>query len=112
MGLCDLGKNQRWMWSDENLLLIDSQCLTVEQDLEIRPVPLFDASQSVLLLNRNSSSSESITVHWTDLDWPSNRTALVRDLWTHEDLGEFTSSYTSPPIGQHAVQMLKISPTA
>ena len=108
---CDFGKDQRWMWNEENLLLLDSQCLTVEQALEIWSVPLSDGSQSILLLNRNSSSPESLTVHWTDLDWSSNRTALVRDLWTGTDLGYFTSNYTSPPLDQHAVQMLKVTPT-
>ena len=111
LSLCDLGKNQRWMWNGENLLLVDSQCLTVEQDLEIWSVPLVDASHSVLLLNRNSQTSEPITIYWTDFGWPNNRTVLVRDLWTQMDLGHFISNYTSPPIGLHAVQMLKMTPS-
>jgi Alpha galactosidase C-terminal beta sandwich domain len=56
-----------------------------------------------------SSTSESITVHWTDLDWPTNRMALVRDLWTERDVSLLASNYTSPPIDRHAVQMLRIS---
>ncbi|CAM4837193.1 unnamed protein product, partial [Rotaria magnacalcarata] len=84
-------------------------CLTVQQKIEIWAGPLADQSQAVLLLNRNSTNSEVITVKWTDLGWPTNQWALVRDLWAQRDIGTFYGSYTSPNIESHAVQMLKIT---
>lgn len=88
------------------------RCLTVQHDLEIWSGPLSDGSKAVLLLNRNSTISESITVTWSDLGWPSNQSALVRNLWTRKDIGIFQNNYTSPNIERHGVQMLKIKQIA
>ena len=102
-----------WRWNEVDGTLRNNnndQCLTVEQNIEIWAGPLSDGSQAVLLLNRNSPSSESITVKWTDLGWPTNQWGHVRDLWARQDVGMFYGSYTSPNIEQHAVQMLKITP--
>lgn len=84
--------------------------MTVPHNIEIWAGPLFDGSQAVLLLNRNSTDSEIITVKWTDLGWSANQWALVRDLWTRQDIGLYFGSYTSPNIERHVVQMLKITP--
>ena len=102
-----------WMWNKRDGELRNTntnQCLTVQQSIEIWAGPLSDGSQAVLLLNRNSTSSEVITVKWTDLSWPANQWARVRDLWVRQDVGMFFGSYTSPNIERHAVQMLKITP--
>jgi alpha-galactosidase len=85
-----------------------NQCLTVQQSVEIWAGPLADGSQAVLLLNRNSTESEIITVQWTDLGWSANQWASVRDLWARRDLGVFYEGYISPSIERHAVQMLRI----
>ncbi|CAF1035035.1 unnamed protein product [Rotaria sordida] len=106
-------QNKYIIWNQTDGLLKNTdngQCLTVEQNIEIWAGPLSDGSQAVLLLNRNSTTTEVITVKWTDLGWPTNQWAHVRDLWARQDLGMFFSSYTSPNIERHAVQMLKITP--
>ena len=79
--------------------------------LEIWAGPLSNGSQAVLLFNRLDSGSEPITVQWSDIGIPSDRPALVRDLWAHKDLGTFIVSYTSSDIDHHAVMLLKITPT-
>ncbi|CAF1528017.1 unnamed protein product, partial [Rotaria sordida] len=56
---------------------------------------LSDGSQAVLLFNRVNSGSETITVEWSDIGFPTNHSAIVRDLWARKDLGTFTGSYTS-----------------
>lgn len=81
-----------------------------EPNTEVWAAPLSDGSKAVLLLNRASPTSEIITVTWSDLGWPANQTARVRDLWAHQDVGTFSDHYTSPSIEQHAVQMLRITP--
>jgi hypothetical protein len=65
----------------------------------------------VVLLNRGDSDSEQIRVNWTDIGFPIDHPATIRDLWAHEDLGTFTGSYTSPNINSHAVMMLNITLT-
>jgi hypothetical protein len=107
-------QNQVWIWNETDGLVRNNhneQCLTVQQDTEVWAGPLFNGSQAVVLLNRNSTNSEMITIKWTDLGWSATQPALVRDLWAQQDVGTFTGSYTSPNIERHAVQMLKITRT-
>ena len=107
-------KNQAWSWNRRNGLVRNNhngRCLTVSDELEVWAGPLSDGSQAVVLLNRAPSGNDTITVEWTDLSFPSNHSALVRDLWTRKDLGTFTGNYTSPPTEYHSSMMLKITPT-
>jgi hypothetical protein len=111
---CNKGENQAWVWNEADGTLISKQnneCLTTKGDLEIWAGPLTNGSQAVVLLNRVDSGSEPITVQWSDIGFPADRSALVRDLWARKDLGTFTGSYTSPNIDHHSVMMLKITPT-
>ena len=87
------------------------QYLTVELELEIWAGPLEGGSQAVVLLNRGDNDNEHITVKWTDIGFPADHSASVRDLWAHQDLGVFKGSFTSPMIVPHAVMMLKITLT-
>ncbi len=63
--------------------------------------------RAVVLFNRSNAHTK-ITVNFADLDLGPNVT--IRDLWTHEDLGEFTDSYTATVMRSGAV-MLKITGT-
>ncbi|CAF3423363.1 unnamed protein product, partial [Rotaria sp. Silwood2] len=47
----------------------------------------------------------------SDISFPVDRSAIVRDLWARKDLGTFSGSYTSPKIDHRAVMMLKITLT-
>ena len=111
---CNPGANQKWIWSSTDQTLRSKQtdeCLTLKPELEIWAGPLSDGSQAVVLLNRVELGSEQITVQWSDIGFPVDHPAVVRDLWTHKDLGTFTGNYTSPKIEHHSVMMLKITPT-
>ena len=81
----------------------------LKAELEVWAGPLVDGSQAVVLLNRANFGSEPITVKWTDIGFPADHVALVRDLWAGKDLGSFTGNYTSPNIDHHSVMMLKIT---
>lgn len=111
---CNKQDNQAWTWSSTDGTFRskhDSRCLTTLSELEVWAGPLKDGSQAVLLLNRKSSGSEPITVQWTDIGFPADHSAVVRDLWARNDLGTFTGNYTSPNIDPHASMMLKVTPT-
>jgi hypothetical protein len=106
--------SQAWIWNLTHGTVRNKfrdQCITVRQEHEIWAGPLSDGSQAVVLLNRADSGSESITVKWSDIGFPVDHSAVVRDLWARKDIGTFTGSYTSPNIDHHAVMMLKITPT-
>lgn len=50
-------------------------------------------ARAVLLLNRTGDPA-SIVVHWSDLGLSDSSPAAVRDLWAHNNLGSFSSSYS------------------
>ena len=110
---CNKQDNQSWRWNSTDgtvRSVHNGQCLSLQADLEVWAGPLSDGSQAVVLLNRAILGSDTMTVTWTDIGFPSDRSAVVRDLWARKDLGTFTGSYTSPKIGHHSVMMLKITP--
>ena len=103
---------QAWTWNVTDGSVRskhNGQCLTVQQELEVWAGPLLDGSQAVVLLNRGDIGSETITVEWADLSFPTNHSALVRDIWARKDVGTFTGSYISPNIEHRGVMMLKIT---
>ncbi len=111
---CNKRDNQIWIWNATDGTVRSQhsgQYLIVQQELEVWAAPLSDGSQAVVLLNRGDSNNDQITVQWTDIGFPIDHSAVVRDLWAHKDIGIFTGNYTSSKIDSHAVMMLKITPT-
>ena len=111
---CNLQDSEQWIWNSTDKTVKNKHtglCLTAQQELEVWAGPLSNNSQAVLLLNRGNIGSEPITVKWTDIGLPADKSALVRDLWARKDLGTFTGSYKSDDIPAHSVVMLKITPT-
>lgn len=109
---CEDHPSQIWSWNTTDGTVRSNssdKCLTVPMELEVWSGPLTGGSQAVVLLNRADSGSEEMTVKWIDIGFPSNRSAKVRDLWAHRDLGIFTNNYTSPKIDSHTVIMLNIT---
>jgi len=62
------------------------------------------AERAVVLFNR-SSAPASISVKWTDLNLEGS--ASVRDLWSHTNLGNMATMYTSA-VPSHGVVMIKV----
>ncbi len=105
---------EKWIWdATEGTVRSRSsdKCLTVPLELEVWAGPLSGGSQAVVLLNRGGGGSEEITVKWSDIGFPVDHPAVVRDLWVRKDIGIFTGNYTSPKIDSHAVMMLNITLT-
>lgn len=88
---------------------LSDQCLTVPLEFEVWVGPLSDGSQAVILLNRGDNRNEEITVKWTDIGFPDDHLANVRNLWARKDLGIFRENSTSSNIDSHAVMMLNIT---
>ena len=106
--------NQNWIWNETDGTVrskSSGECLTVALEHEIWAGPLEGGSQAVVLLNRGLSDNEQISVKWTDIGFPANQPALVRDLWARRDLGTFTGLFTSTNLSSHAVMMLNITLT-
>ncbi len=111
---CSQQDGQTWIWDKTDGTIRSKQngeCLSVRQEIEVWAGPLSDGSQAVVLLNRADNGSEPITVKWSDIGFPVDHSAVVRDLWARKDIGTFIGNYTSPNIDNHAVMMLKITPS-
>ena len=63
--------------------------------------------KAVCCLNRSTNSSQTITVPWSAIGL-SNRPALVRDLFQHANVGNFTDSY-SVTLGPQDCQLVTIT---
>ncbi len=77
-------------------------------DLEVWARPLEGGNRSAVLLNRGTVE-KSITVKWGDVDYPSQMSADVRDLWQKKDLGKFEGEF-SAPVAPHSAVMITIKP--
>jgi alpha-galactosidase len=77
-------------------------------DREIWTKPIKDGGRAVLLLNRGANEAE-ITARWTVLGYPEHLSAIVRDLWTHKDLGKFNGKF-SVKVPSHDVVVVTITP--
>jgi hypothetical protein len=110
--ICNGQENQKWIWNATDGTVKNKhkdECLTVPLELEVWAGPLSGGSQAVVLLNRGDSNDDQITVKWTDIGFPVDHSAVIRDLWAQKDIGVFTGSYTSPKIDAHGVMMLNIT---
>eukprot|EP00455_Lapot_gusevi_P013790 TRINITY_DN167_c0_g4_i2.p1 TRINITY_DN167_c0_g4~~TRINITY_DN167_c0_g4_i2.p1 ORF type:complete len:398 (-),score=141.16 TRINITY_DN167_c0_g4_i2:65-1207(-) len=76
--------------------------------LEVWAGKLADGGYAVVLFNRDAAAA-TITVNWADIGLAANVQAKVRDLWLHQDMGHFTSSY-SAHVESHGVVMVRITP--
>lgn len=106
--------DQYWTWNATNGTFRNvgnHLDLSVQLELEIWAGPFSGGSQAVVLLNRGENNNERITVNWTDIGFPAEHSATLRDLWAREDLGVFSGSFTSPKLDSHASMMLNITLT-
>ena len=76
-------------------------------DLEVWSCPLMHGDIAMLLLNMRN---ESVTMT-TELSVVGVKSAMVRDLWLHKDLGEMKSTITAK-VESHGVAMFRLAPTA
>jgi hypothetical protein len=112
--MCSKDDSQTWTWNSIDGTVRNNHngaCLRSLPQLEVWTGPLTGGSQAVVLLNRGTVSSESITVKWTDIGFTANKSANVRDLWAHKNLGSYRGSFTSPYIDFQSVMMLNITLT-
>ena len=116
------GNDIRSMSSETREILTNREVIAVNQDvlgqqgrrvgkdgdLEVWSKTLNDGSRAVILFNRGSSESE-IAVKWEEIGYPGRLRAKVRDLWEHNDKGEFTGSYKAI-VASHGVVMVRVAP--
>jgi len=104
----DILTNKEVIAVDQDKLGRQGRRVRKDGDLEVWSRPLADGSRAVVLLNR-SAEEKSITVNWTDLNYPEHLSARIRDLWQHKDLGAMAGKFTAP-VASHGVVMVTVNP--
>jgi hypothetical protein len=94
---------------DQDALGLQCVKVSVTSGLEVWSKRLAGAAReesrrAVVLLNRTGSPAP-ITVQWSELGLAPD-SATVRNLWTHEDLGQHANSYTATVGATDAVMLL------
>jgi alpha-galactosidase len=105
-------------------ILMNKEVIAVDQDslgaqgmvvqdyppeLQVWYKPLKDGSSAVVLFNR-ASVPTNMTASWGRVGIHT-RSATVRDLWEHKDLGTVENRYTTM-VPSHGVVMLRVAPVA
>ena len=71
--------------------------------------PLEDGSIAVGLFNLGDRDGRLVMMAWESLGLIENRPCRVRDVWTGQDLGVFSSSFTAR-VDRHDVALVRITP--
>jgi alpha-galactosidase len=113
--LRDMAPEIRGILTNQEVIAVNQDALgrqasrvSKQGDLEVWTKPIKDGGRAVLLLNRGTNEAE-ITARWTVLGYPEHLSAMVRDLWTHKDLGKFNGKF-SVKVPSHDVVVVTITP--
>ncbi len=118
-----VGCDVRSMTPTTREILLNDEAIAVNQDplgrqgycvgnqggREVWKKVLIDGSIAVGLFNRHDERTMRIPVSWEAVGLHDRRGCLVRDLWTHEDVGTFERCY-SAIVEPHACKLLKLLP--
>jgi alpha-galactosidase len=116
------GNDLRNMTNDVKEILTNREVIAVDQDSlgmqgrrvkrdgdrEVWTKQLAAGGRAVVLFNRGPKSQE-ISVSWTEIGYPQQIAAQVRDLWAHKDLGKLTGKF-SAEVPSHGVVMVTVKP--
>ena len=79
---------------NQDPLFLSGDVLSQNEETSVWTKPLLNGNYAVIFFNAGSRHShKKIQINWTDLGWSSNSTANVRDVWAHENVGEFTGGF-------------------
>ena len=105
----------REILTNREVIAVDQDSLGVQgmmvtnypPELQVWVKPLADGSRAVVLLNR-ASVPTTMTALWNRIGITTD-TAIVHDLWSHENAGRAVSRY-STTVPSHGAAMLRIEP--
>jgi alpha-galactosidase len=102
----DILTNREVISLNQDKLGIQGSRIRDDGDQEVWAKRLKDGSRAVVLFNRDAKTA-GIKVNWQELGLTGGKTAKVRDLWLHKDLGKFSDEFTAE-VDPHGVVVLKV----
>lgn len=93
---------------DQDSLRMQGRRVKRDGDREVWAKQLADGGRAVVLFNRGPKSQQ-ISVSWTEIGYPQQVSAQVRDLWAHKNLGKLTGKF-SAEVPSHGVVMVTVKP--
>jgi hypothetical protein len=116
---CAETETQQWSFNSSTGLIENvatGKCLSLDYHnaaaTQVYAGPLVGNQWAVVLVNRDDVNAASITLNWRDLGVDPSTPFIVRDLWKHQDLGTFETSFTAVDVAPHASVTLKLTPVA
>ncbi len=91
---------------DQDALGKQGKRIRHENDQDIFVKPLQDGGVAVAMVNRGKGE-QTITLKWTDVGLPTDKSLAIRDLWQHKDLGTFKGSFAAP-VPSHGTVMIRM----
>mmetsp|Transcript_19338 Transcript_19338/g.34542 ORF Transcript_19338/g.34542 Transcript_19338/m.34542 type:complete len:144 (+) Transcript_19338:140-571(+) len=76
---------------------------------EVWAVNLSNGGRGVVLLNRGAETCARIVVRWAELGVEAARSASVRDLWKHKELGVFKGNFSAEGVGGMSAVVLRLN---
>jgi hypothetical protein len=114
---CTGTETQQWSFNSSTGLIQNvgtGKCLSLDYHnaaaTQVYAGPLAGGQWAVVLVNRDDVDAASITLNWNDLGVDPATSFIVRDLWKHQDLGTFETSFTAVDVAPHASVTLKLTP--
>jgi alpha-galactosidase len=93
---------------DQDVLGVQGRRVRDDGDLEVWAKEVDGGAQAVILFNRGKSEA-AVPVSWHEIGLPHDARPLVRDLWTHTDLGRLPAPYVAR-VPSHDVVMVRVTP--
>ena len=93
---------------DQDPLGLQGRRVKREGDREVWSKQLADGGRAVVLFNRGAQAAQ-LSVSWTEIGYPQNLPAQVRDLWAAKDLGKMSGKFTAE-VPSHGVVMITVKP--
>jgi alpha-galactosidase len=100
--------NKELIAVDQDPLGLQGRRVKRSGDLDVWAKQLADGSRAVALLNRGTAESQ-MSVSWSDIGYPDELSASVRDLWAKKDLGKLEGGF-SAKVPSHGVVVIKVKP--
>ena len=93
---------------DQDPLGVEASRVAKDGDTEVWARPIKGGGRAVALLNRGTAPHD-ITVTWEELRYPDNLKAVIRDLWSHQDLPPAQGAFIAT-VQSHGIVMITVKP--